>query len=77
MHATSPLRAPFARTFAVSLLLTGVTGLLSHSALAQPPRINRLVKAINIGVRKRSEFLVEFSFSDFIVHLPFYAAFLL
>lgn len=36
MHAASLLRAPFARTFAVSLLLTGVTGVLSHSALAQP-----------------------------------------
>lgn len=36
MHAASPLRAPFARTFAVSLLLAGVTGVLSHSAVAQP-----------------------------------------
>ncbi|SDS74953.1 nucleoside-specific channel-forming protein [Pseudomonas sp. Z003-0.4C(8344-21)] len=36
MHFASSHRAPFLRTCAVSLLLTGVTGFLSHSAYAQP-----------------------------------------
>ena len=36
MHLASSQRAPLLRTCAVSLLLTGVTGFLSFSALAQP-----------------------------------------
>src|SRR5690242_15866364 len=36
MHAFSCHRRRGARTFAVSLLLAGVTGVLSHTALAQP-----------------------------------------
>lgn len=36
MHLALSHRAPLLRTFAVSLLLTGVTGFLSLSALAQP-----------------------------------------